>query len=288
MSITDQSFDILSTRLKQISGITLARDKTYLLESRLNPVIRKHEIATIDDFAAEIAKSAAGPLVDELIDVMTTNETFFFRDNTPFNNFRESILPKFLESRANKKQIKIWCGAASTGQEPYSLCMILKELGPKVAGWDIPIIGTDLCVEALEKAKAATYTQFEVQRGMPIQMLMKYFTQDGERWKLNDEIKSMVKFGLFNLMNDPKAVGMGFDIVFLRNVLIYFDVETKKKVLEGISKIMPSDGVIFLGGAETVLGVTKAFEPYPDLRGVYRQSQAEAEKEVPQERAANA
>jgi len=163
------------------------------------------------------------------------------------------------------------CAAASSGQESYSLAIILKEGGAKLAGWRTELIGTDISNEILARAKEGRYSQFEVQRGMPIQLLVKYFEKDGEHWRIKDDIRNMVRYQFFNLLDEPKSLG-NFDVVFCRNVLIYFDQPTKKAVLERIAALMPEDGLLFLGGAETVLGITDKFEPVPGQRGIYRLS----------------
>src|SRR5581483_11180577 len=170
----------------------------------------------------------------DVVEAMMTNESLFFRDKIPFDHFRDTIMPSMLVARANQKRIRIWCAAASGGQEPYSLAMALKEMGDALAGWRIEMLATDLSLEVLEKAKAGIYSQFEVQRGLPIQMLVKYFTQVGEMWQVVPEIRALVQFRPFNLLHDCGHLGR-FDVVFCRNVLIYFDQPTKIQVLDRIA-----------------------------------------------------
>jgi chemotaxis protein methyltransferase CheR len=177
------------------------------------------------------------------------------------------VLPRMIAARTNKR-LRIWSAACSTGQEAYSLAMILKEQGPKLAGWTFDIIGTDISSEVLARAQAGVYTQFEVQRGLPIQFLVKYFKQDGDKWQIAPEIRSMVRYQEFNLLNEPASLG-SFDVVFCRNVLIYFDQKAKTAILERVSKLLPPDGLLYLGGAETVLGVSDKFEPLAGHRGIY-------------------
>lgn len=265
--LPDPVFQPLVQKIKSLSGIVLTKDKSYLLESRLNPLLQKHGCATLEQFALKFISQNTGPIVDEVIDAMTTNETLFFRDNKPFDTFKTVCLPHLMKNRPEKK-IRIWSAAASTGQEAYSLCMILKEMGAALAGWQFDILGTDLCNKALQKAQEATYTQFEVQRGMPIMLLMKYFTQNGDKWHLKDEIKNMVSFKKFNLLDNSSAFGK-FDVVMLRNVLIYFDMPTKKAILDKIAQQLRPDGFLFLGGAETVVGVTNTFNASNEHRGLY-------------------
>ncbi len=251
------------------SGIVLGADKMYLIESRLAPVARKFNLATIDLLIGQLRGMRDANLQREVVDAMTTNESFFFRDGKPFDQFKTLVLPQLLANRAAKKTFRIWCAAASTGQEPYTIAMILKEAAVQLTGWRYEIVGTDLSSEALDRAKAGIYTQFEVQRGLPIQLLVKYFKQQGDKWHIAPEIRAMVQYKSYNLLHDFGALG-GFDVVFCRNVLIYFDQKTKGNILERIAKLMPPDGLLYLGGAETVLGVTEKFQPMPNQRGIYQ------------------
>lgn len=266
MTITD--FDFICQILKTRSGLLLTNDKAYLLESRLLPVARKWKLATFDDLVRLIRTKNDEAVIRDVVEAMTTNESFFFRDTKPFDQFKQICLPALLKSRAGAKTIRIWSAACSSGQEGYSLAMILSEMGAQFAGWKIEILGTDLSGEILQRAKEGLYSQFEVQRGLPITLLVKYFQQTGDRWKISDAIRNKVQFREWNLLNDPAPLGK-FDIVFCRNVLIYFDQPTKTKVLAGIAKQMPEDGYLFLGGAETVLGISDKFQLLPGQRGIY-------------------
>jgi chemotaxis protein methyltransferase CheR len=262
-------FDQICKLLKQESGLVLSPDKAYLLESRLLPVARKWKLATFDDLAKSLrANTADVGLVHDVVEAMTTNESFFFRDTRPFEQFKEIVIPAMLKGRADQKRIRVWSAACSSGQEPYSLAMILAELGAQIASWQIEIVATDLSTEMLTRAREGIYSQFEVQRGLPINLLVKYFKQVGDRWQINDKLRAMVNFREFNLLTDPAPLGR-FDVVFCRNVLIYFDQDTKAKVLDGIARQMPADGFLFLGGAETVLGLTDKFQLLPGQRSVY-------------------
>jgi chemotaxis protein methyltransferase CheR len=204
---------------------------------------------------------------------MTTNETFFFRDKIPFEHLRDTVLPLLLKARANRHTLRIWSAACSTGQEPYSIAMCLKENASLLSGWRIEIVATDLSQEVLEKSRAGIYSQFEVQRGLPIQMLVKYFTQSGEIWQVNPDIRAMVQHRQLNLLQDFSQLGR-FDVIFCRNVLIYFDQETKIDVFERLNKAMEPDGMLMLGAAESVVGITDAFRPYLDRRGLYQSNPA--------------
>lgn len=261
-------FELVSRLVKDRSGLMLSEDKAYLLESRLNPVARRHGFKGIDELVQAIRVSREESLLKDVTEAMTTNESFFFRDTKPFDQFRELVLPHILKERATKKSFRIWSAACSNGQEAYSLAMILKEKGAALAGWNIDIIGTDLSDEVLAKAKEGRYSQFEVQRGLPINLLVKYFKQDQDLWQIDDSLRQMVKFKSFNLLDSPASLG-SFDVVFCRNVLIYFDRDTKSSVLNDIAKLMPPDGFLYLGGAETVLGISDQFQLKAGQRGIY-------------------
>lgn len=265
-----EDFELLSKILKERSGLVLSEDKVYLLESRLTPIARKKGMETLDDLINEIRLRRKEDLLREVTDAMTTNESFFFRDNTPFDLFKEDVLPALMKNRASKR-LRIWCAAASTGQEPYSLGIILKEMEAQLSGWTIEIIGTDLSQDVLDKAKAGIYSQFEVQRGLPIKLLMKYFTQAGEMWQISENIRNMVTYKPYNLLDSFGALGK-FDVIFCRNVLIYFHQDTKADVLNRLREQMPEDGTLFLGAAETVLGLTDKFKPVSGKRGLYKTS----------------
>jgi chemotaxis protein methyltransferase CheR len=270
--VTPVEYDFLRKLLRERSGLDLSADKQYLIESRLIPLAKKAGLPGIAELVQKL-KNGTESLVAEVVEAMTTNETFFFRDKVPFDHLREAILPTLIQSRAARRHLRIWCAASSSGQEPYSIAMCIKEFAAQLAGWRIEIVATDLSQAVLEKSKAGLFSQFEVQRGLPIQMLVKHFTQVGEMWQLSSEIRAMVQHRQLNLLQDFGHLGV-FDVVFCRNVLIYFDQETKAGVFERISKVMQPDGVLALGAAESVVGISDAFKPYPDRRGMYQPNQA--------------
>ncbi|MGD0421655.1 MAG: protein-glutamate O-methyltransferase CheR [Xanthobacteraceae bacterium] len=266
--MTPLDYDFLRKCLKERSGLVLSADKQYLVESRLLPVARKMGLGSLGNLVATLMDGNAGPLMTMVIEAMTTNETYFFRDKTPFDNFRSTVLPALLAARRSPRTIRIWCAAASTGQEPYSLAIALKEMASDVAGWRIELIATDLSNEVLEKARQGIYSQFEVQRGLPIQLLIKYFSQVGDMWQIAPEIRAMVRYQQLNLLADFSHLGV-FDLVFCRNVLIYFDQEKKIDLLNRLRPITARDGYLVLGAAETVMGLTDGFTIVPDMRGLY-------------------
>jgi chemotaxis protein methyltransferase CheR len=266
--VTPLDYEYLRKFLKERSGLDLSADKQYLVESRLLPLARKAGLGGISDLVQKI-KGGDGKLTTDVVEAMTTNETFFFRDKVPFDHLRDTILPGLIQARAARKSLRIWSAASSTGQEPYSIAMCLKEKAPSLAGWRIEIVATDLSQEVLEKSKAGVYSQFEVQRGLPIQLLVKYFTQSGEIWQLNPDVRSMVQFRQLNLLQDFSHLGT-FDVIFCRNVLIYFDQDTKGAIFERMAKCLEADGTLLLGAAESVVGITDAFRPVADRRGLYQ------------------
>jgi chemotaxis protein methyltransferase CheR len=266
--VTPLDYEYLRKLLKERSGLDLSADKQYLVESRLVPLARRSNLAGIPELVQKM-KGAAEPLTSDVVEAMTTNETFFFRDKIPFDHLKEAVLPALAQARAARRALRIWCAASSTGQEPYSIAMCLREATALFSGWRIEIVATDLSQAVLEKAKAGLFSQFEVQRGLPIQMLVKHFTQKGELWQLNADIRGMVQFRQLNLLQDFSHLGT-FDVIFCRNVLIYFDQDTKVGIFAKLARMLEPDGVLALGAAESVVGITSAFKPYPDRRGLYQ------------------
>jgi chemotaxis protein methyltransferase CheR len=266
--VTPLDYDFLRKCLKQRSGLVLSADKQYLVESRLLPVARKAGFVNLAALVEALRSAGDEALMNAVVEAMATNESFFFRDKIPFEHFRSIVMPTLLESRRASRSIRIWCAAASTGQEPYSLAMCLKEMEREIAGWRIEILATDLCSEVLEKARAGIYSQFEVQRGLPIQLLIRHFEQIGELWQIGPDIRAMVKYRQLNLLSNFSNLGI-FDLIFCRNVLIYFDLETKVDVLERLARVTAGDGYLVLGAAETVVGLTESFKIVGDKHGLY-------------------
>jgi chemotaxis protein methyltransferase CheR len=264
---TDE-FNYLAALLKDRSGLIVKMDKTYLFDTRLMPIARANKLASIEALIAAMRTPGSAKLVDAVVDAMTTNETSFFRDRHPFDAMEKSILPGLIERRAAQKHLRIWSAACSTGQEAYSLAIMLRDKFPILSGWRVEIVGTDISPTVVARAKASTYSNFEVQRGLPIQLLVKHFEQTGEQWTIKPEVRRMADFRLFNLLGDLAPLGQ-FDIIFCRNVLIYFDLATKTRVLEAMHQRLPHDGSLILGGAESVFGICNKFTDIAGLRGVY-------------------
>ncbi len=271
--MTEAEFEILRAFLKARSGLALSPEKRYLVESRLASVCTRFKLDSLSRLIWEIKAGRSIELEKATVEAMTTNETFFFRDKIPFDIFQDVLLPRYLKDRASSRRLRIWCAAASSGQEPYSLAMLLKEASSRMPGWHIEVLATDISTDVLEKAKAGLYNQFEVQRGLPIKLLLKYFTQVGDQWQISPEIRAMVEFRYLNLIEDFARLGQ-FDIVYCRNVLIYFDMATKADVLRRIENVMAVDGSLLLGASETVLGLSDSFTLDPAYRGLYTKTAA--------------
>jgi chemotaxis protein methyltransferase CheR len=268
MSLNPAGFATLAALLKSRSGLMLGPDKAYLLETRLAGLARQAGVGDVNGLAARVAQPGQERLIADIVEAMTTNESLFFRDAKPFQHLRHEALPALIAARPPGSRIRIWCAAASTGQEPYSIAMVIAEMKQQLGSRPVEILGTDIAETALARAREAVYSQFEVQRGLPVQMLVRHFQKEGSAWRLREDIRAMVQFRQHNLLRDPRVLG-SFDIVFCRNVLIYFDRPTKRMVLESILRQMPRDGLIYLGGAETVFGITDQLTPLPGGTGVF-------------------
>lgn len=266
--MTDPEFDFIAALLKKRSGLTLTKDKHYLLDTRLTPVARKHGLSDLSALISALQTGGTPALEGDVVEAMTTNETLFFRDRHPFDALRDHVLPALIEARKAKRSMRIWSAACSTGQEPYSLAMMLRDSFPELATWRIEILATDIAPAILDRAREGFYSGFEVQRGLPVQLLVKHFDQGPDNWQIKPELRRMVNFQSFNLLDDPARLGT-FDIVLCRNVLIYFDQPTKTQVLGRIASRLVDGGTLLLGAAESIFGLTTAFTAVKELRGVY-------------------
>lgn len=278
--MTELDFDFLRVLLQHRSGLSLSVEKRYLVESRLGMLCRRRGIAGISALVLQLRASPASELEAAVVEAMTTNETLFFRDRTPFDLFRDVILPEKLAANAQSRTLRIWCAAVSTGQEAYSLAMVLDEAADRLSGWTLEILGTDISVDVLERARQGLYSQFEVQRGLPIQLLLKHFRQEGDKWRLSERIRNMVTLRQHNLLEPNHQFGQ-FDVILCRNVLIYFDVPTKARVMAALAARLAQNGAFILGAAETVIGITTTLIPDPQHRGVYRDASSAAQARRP-------
>lgn len=270
-------FEIFKNFLYKKSGLVITPEKLYLLESRLSPVMREHNITDLTALSRVLQSAPMGRVHNDVIEAMTTNETMFFRDMKPFEKFKDVVMPAIMAAKGANCRVRIWSAACSSGQEPYTLAIQMKENAAKWPGVNFEIIATDISEQILNKARTGLYSQFEVQRGMPTPLLIKYFTQTPDGWQIKDDIKRMVTYKNVNLLDNLSHMG-SFDIIFCRNVLIYFDQPTKSDVLSKLSNLIAPHGFLFLGGAETVLGLTTAFKPMQDERGLYVPQKAVAAK----------
>ena len=269
--MTPKTFGYIRQLVLARSAIVLEAGKEYLVESRLGPLAKVHGFATLDDFADAMAVAAFGTMHRQTVEAMTTNETSFFRDIHPFDALKKTLIPEVLARKAASRQLNIWCAAASSGQEPYSVAMLLREHFPELASWKITFIATDLSNAVLAKARSGRYGQLEVNRGLPAPLMVKYFTKDGTEWVIRDDIRNMIDFRELNLIEKWPLMPV-FDIVMIRNVLIYFDIATKKQILKNIRGVMSPNGILMLGGAETTMGLDDQFERVQVEKGVaYRQ-----------------
>ncbi len=266
--MTPAQFAFLTEFLKQRSGLAIGEDKRYLVEARLAPLARVRGLASLGDLIEGLRKGLDLDLGNAVIEAMTTNETFFFRDGSPFQALSEVMLPKLIAARSSERRLRIWSAACSTGQEPYSIAMTLDQHAAALAGWNIEIVATDLSSEVVAKAKAGLFTQFEVQRGLAIRVMLANFVQDGDKWRISEALRRRVQFRTLNLLRDFSTLGR-FDIVFCRNVLIYFDVATKRDVLARTARQTADDGYLVLGAAESVSSLGVPYQPVAARPGLF-------------------
>ncbi|MBI3410973.1 MAG: protein-glutamate O-methyltransferase CheR [Planctomycetes bacterium] len=270
MALSQAAFEFARTLVRQRSGIVLENEKAYLVESRLTVVARNEGFASVDLLLEQARTQPLNGLQVKVVEAMTTNETSFFRDVQPFEALRQLVLPDLIKRRAQEKQLTIWCGAASTGQEPYSLAILLREHFPILAGWKVNILATDLSLEILERAKRGRYSQVEVNRGLSARLLVKFFDKQGLEWQLKEDIRRLITFRQLNLIEAWPWMAPA-DVILVRNVLIYFDVETKKAILGKVKRLLRPDGFLFLGGAETTMNLDDGFDRVEFERaGCYR------------------
>lgn len=259
--MTPSDFQIIAEFVKQRSGIHIAPDKQYLLESRLRPIARKWQLEGVDELAGVLRGQPSSEQETEIVEAMTTNESYFFRDEGPFQALREVMLPTLLAARQAQRRLRIWSAAASSGQEAYSIAMTLLDANLLGAGWSVEIVGTDINHEMIAKARAGSYNRFEIFRGLNAAQREKYFEPVGDHWVARESLRSLVSFRVANIL-DARNLGT-FDIIFCRNVIIYFDIATKGKAFEVLANHIAPDGYLLLGAAENVTGLTRRFCPSP-------------------------
>ncbi len=268
--MTEQDYAFVVKLLQERTAIVLDPGKEYLVESRLAPVALQHGLATATEFIQKLRSPGGTACIVDLIEAMVTTETSFFRDVHPFETLRKTVLPELLRTRLPDRELNVWCGASASGQEPYTIAILIREYFPELLGWTVNILASDISTEMLKRSQDARYTQLEVGRGLSAALLAKYFRQDGFHWVLRDEIRNMVRFQQINLAQTWPPMPM-WDIILIRNAMIYFDIETKKAILRRASKVLRSDGLLILGGAETTLNLDSAYQRVEHLKsGFYR------------------
>jgi chemotaxis protein methyltransferase CheR len=260
MSLSRASFEFVRTVLRQRSAQNLEDDKLYLVEARLLPVARRHGFASVEDLVLRLRGRRSEALLHELVEAMTINETFFFRDGQPFEALRQTVLPELVRRRAEARCLNIWSAACSSGQEPYSLAILLRQHFPALSGWNIRLIASDLSGAMLERARRGHYSELEASRGLSPELLEAYFHKQPLGWQVRDDLRRMVDFLPINL-SGPWPELPPLDLVLLRNVLIYFDLPTKRLILDRARRVLQPDGYLLLGGAETTHNLDDGFVP---------------------------
>ena len=263
--MTDQDFDFLRGLLKAHCAVHLEPGKQYLVESRLAPIVHQMNLGTISDLVRRIRAQPCPTLSTRIVEALMTKETSFFRDQHPFDTLRKTVLPELLQRRGQERTLNIWCAACSTGQEPYSLAILIREHFPELAGWKVKLLASDLSGEVLARAREGKYHQLEINRGLPLSLRAKYFEQHGSTWQLSSKIRGMVEFQEINLVGSWPVLPR-MDLVLLRNVMIYFDVDKKKAILNRIARVLRPDGYLLLGGAESTINLADCFRRREDLK----------------------
>ena len=273
-TITASDFDYICDLVRREAAIVLEPGKEYLAENRLHPVARREGLGSVADLVSRL-RDGAPQLREKVVDALTTNETSFFRDGHPWEALRGDLVPQLIERRAATRQLTAWCAASSSGQEPYTLAMLLREhFAEQLAGWTVRIISTDISPTMIERCRGGRYSQLEVNRGLPALLLVKHFTRAGTEWQLNDDVRSMVDFRLMNLADADQYRRLPMlDLVLIRNVLIYFDLGTRREILNRTRDHLRPDGYLFLGSSETTVNVAEGFERVTSGRTIcYRRS----------------
>jgi len=268
--MTDRDFDLIRNLLREHSAIVLEEGKQYLVETRLAPLARQLELPSIGELIARLRNQPANGLCRQVVEAMVTTETLFFRDHHPFEALRKVVIPDLIGRRRGERRLSVWCAACSNGQEPYSLALLLREHFPELEGWKIALLASDLSREVLARAREGRFNQIEVNRGLPAALLIRHFTQHGTSWEISADLRGMVDFQELNLAQPWPAMA-AMDLVLLRNVMIYFDVEMKKTILARLARVLRPDGYLILGGAETTFNVDDSYRRVEDLKGGYYQ-----------------
>jgi chemotaxis protein methyltransferase CheR len=257
--LNGMDFAYVADLVRREAAIVLEDTKGYLVESRLAPVAKRHGLRDVGALVERLRGQPLNGLHAEVVEAMTTNETSFFRDVNPFMALEQHVIPELVRRRHAQRQLSFWSAACSSGQEPYSLALLLRQQFPNLTPWNVRIIATDISAEMLGRAASGRYSQLEVNRGVPASLLVRHFRRDGAYWQISDDIRQMIEFRAMNLVQ-AWGVLPPLDVVFLRNVLIYFDLETKRRILEKVRRVLKPDGYLFLGAAETTLNIDDSFQ----------------------------
>jgi len=268
--VSAADYGFLAGLLRERCALVLEPGKEYLIKSRLTPLAQRHGLEAIGHLLERLREPASSGLVTEVVEAMVTTETSFFRDIHPFETLKKTVLPKLIDVRRDQRQLNIWCAASSSGQEPYSIAILLKEYFPELASWRINLSATDISQEMLTRSRTGRYSQIEVNRGLPTPLLLKWFRQEGGSWELDEQIRGMVSFTPLNLAQPWPAMPR-WDLVFLRNVMIYFDNSVKKEILGRVSRVLCKDGYLLLGGAETPLNLDDSYYRVETLKSGFYQ-----------------
>ncbi len=271
--MTPEDFNFICRLVQERSGIVLEPGKEYLVETRLTPLVRQLQLNSIGELIGQLRSCPANGVPAQIVEAMVTTETLFFRDHLAFESLRKVVIPELMQRRHKERRLGIWCAACASGQEPYSVALLLREHFPELAGWEVSLLATDLSQEMLTRAREGRYNQIEVNRGLPVTLLVKHFQQQGNMWQLNADVRSRVEFREINLAR-PWPFLPSMDLVLLRNVMIYFDVETKKAILGRVARLLRSDGYLLLGSAETTLFLDDSYRRVEQIKaGFYQRTE---------------
>ncbi len=270
MALHPDDFRYICEFIREAAAIVLEPGKEYLVDTRLSPVATQCGLGDIAGVVRELRRSRHSPVAQKVVDALTTNETSFFRDLAPYQHLRQRVIPALMEARKNERTLDIWCGAASSGQEPFSMLMMMREDFPQLASWKVRFIATDISQVMLARCREGVYSQLEVNRGLPAPLLVKYFKKQGIDWQIDESLRKSVEWREFNLVGHAWSTLPSMDLIMLRNVMIYFDVPTKRGILANIRRVLRPDGYLFLGTAETTINVDESFQSEQVQSSCYR------------------
>lgn len=269
-TVLPEDFALIAKLVRDECGLILEPGKEYLVRARLTPLAHKHGADSLRALIGRLRTPVRSPLVTEVVEAMVTTETSFFRDVHPFEALRHDVLPRLIERRRNVRRLNVWCAASSSGQEPYSFALLLKEFFPELDTWYVNLTATDVSQEMLQRSRAGRYSQIEVNRGLPTHLLLKWFRQEGVTWQLDERVRGAITFSQLNLTT-PWPAMPSWDLILMRNVMIYFDVEVKKTILGRAARVLSPDGYLLLGGTETTLNLDDSYQRVESQKSVFYQ-----------------